>query len=610
MGLDMPAGTLLSQYRVDRVIGRGSAGVVYLARDERLDRAVALKLLVDRRAADAGFRERFLRESRVAAAMEHPHILPIHAAGEAGNDLFIAMRYVQEGDLAGLIARDGPLAAERAAGIVAGVADALDAAHREGLIHRDVKPGNILVDGHDNAYLADFGLAATRGSGGTAFAGTIPYAAPEQIQGGEIDGRADLYALGCVLFECLIGRPPFVRDSQAALLYAHLEEQPPTPSTLRPDLPPALDAVLAQALAKDPEDRYQTGAELVTATSAALQSKRRSRGGLWPALAAILAATAIGGAIVLTFGDGSNHTPTSGPARPLPKSGMWLVDIAESRVINTIPLRGIGGGAIGGGRAWISYSGGIAELDAKTGKQIRRIPVPRHAAWVAYQSGSLWVAPPSTAAANYYIDAIYQVDPNTGHTRRIAVPHSYGAPYAGDGVVFVPGDRRITRINARTGKVSGYLPFGLSQGNLGCAATFTPGSFWIASAVYPNRDVLLRINPRTNRVTKRINLPFSEAGSYCVAAGDGAIWVSGDTTRIWEMDPHTYKPLGWLTTGHSSWLTGTPSALWFNSSRDPTYLHEVNAQRVPLARIQLPFQPLGILTVGNTLWAGFSKEAT
>jgi len=268
MPLDVPAGSMLAGYRVERELGRGATGAVYLARDEHLDRLVALKVLPPELSADERFRARFLRESRVAARLEHPAIVPIYAAGEADGLLYLAMRFVAGGDLRDLIKREGRLEPDRALAILRPVADALDAAHAADLIHRDVKPGNILVGPGDRAYLADFGLAKHAATVNSLsregiFSGTVDYVAPEQIQGEEVDGRADVYALACVLFEVLAGRPPFARDSDLAVVFAHLKQQPPSLSALRPELTEALDAVLGQGMAKDPDGRQRTASRLI-----------------------------------------------------------------------------------------------------------------------------------------------------------------------------------------------------------------------------------------------------------------------------------------------------------------------------------------------------------
>ncbi len=272
---DLRVGTKVAGYRIESLLGFGGMSVVYLAEDLRLKRNVALKLLAPGLAEDESFRDRFLRESELAASIDHPNIVPIYEAGTTDDLLFIAMRYVEGCDLKVRLQR-GRLDPGAAIGICAQVGSALDAAHARGLVHRDVKPSNVLLDtgarpdGSDHVYLADFGLTkrVSEESGNGEYGqlmGTIDYVAPEQIAGEEIDGRADVYSLGCVLYECLVGQPPFRRDSDTAVVFAHLETEPPTPSEQRPELPVALDAVIARALAKEPERRYASCGELARA---------------------------------------------------------------------------------------------------------------------------------------------------------------------------------------------------------------------------------------------------------------------------------------------------------------------------------------------------------
>src|SRR5580765_6446436 len=272
-GPGLAAGTELAGYRIESLLGRGGMGVVYRAHDLALDRKVALKLLAPELAADVRFRDRFLRESRLAASLDHPAIVPIYDAGEVGGQLYIAMRLVDGTDLKRLVAEGGVLAPERALPLLEQVADALDAAHEHGLVHRDVKPSNVLVDPRGHCYLADFGLSRrlaepSSGLGAGRSLGTVDYVAPEQIRGGDVDGRADLYSLGCLLYECLAGRPPF-GGSDTAIVFSHLEREPPALA--------GLEGVLAKALAKAPDDRYQSGRELIAATRVALHGGGRRR---------------------------------------------------------------------------------------------------------------------------------------------------------------------------------------------------------------------------------------------------------------------------------------------------------------------------------------------
>ncbi|MFE0676949.1 serine/threonine-protein kinase [Streptomyces sp. NPDC058867] len=275
-------GRQVAGYRIEAEIGRGGMAVVYRARDLRLDRTVALKLLAPELARNDTFRRRFTHESRAAASIDHPHIVPVFEAGETDGVLYIAMRFVAGSDLRHLLDRQGPLTAATAVRIAAQVASALDAAHEHGLVHRDVKPGNILVargtdsDHPEHAYLTDFGLTKKSLSltGFTTvgqFVGTLDYVSPEQISGKPVDARCDVYGFACVVHECLTGQPPFRRDDDMALLWAHQYDEPPQLTSLRPDLPAPVDAVFGTALAKSPDDRYDSCLAFVAALRAALR---------------------------------------------------------------------------------------------------------------------------------------------------------------------------------------------------------------------------------------------------------------------------------------------------------------------------------------------------
>ena len=278
---DLRIGTQIGEYRIESLLGRGGMSVVYLAEHVRLKRKAALKVLSPELAEDPTFRQRFVSEWERLAGIDHPNIIPIFEAGEANGLLYIAMRYVETTDLRGLIQQEGRLDPARAVGLIAQVAGALDAAHAKSLVHRDVKPANILLalgagpEGSDHAYLADFGLTkhTDSRSGLTKtghFMGTIDYVAPEQIAGKGVDGRTDQYALGCVLYECLTGKVPFPREEDTAALFAHLQDPPPKPSAVVPELPPEIDDVIAKSMAKEKEERYASCTELARAARMAL----------------------------------------------------------------------------------------------------------------------------------------------------------------------------------------------------------------------------------------------------------------------------------------------------------------------------------------------------
>ncbi|MEU0007761.1 serine/threonine-protein kinase [Streptomyces sp. NPDC006314] len=273
-------GREIAGYRVERELGRGGMAVVYCAKDLRLGRTVALKLLAPEYTRNDAFRRRFAQESRVAAAIDHPNIVPVFEAGEADGILYIAMCFVSGLDLRALIDREGPLPVATALRVAAQLASALDAAHARDLVHRDVKPGNVLVaegvdsDHPEHVYLTDFGLAKkslslTGFTTAGEFVGTLDYVAPERIAGRPVDGRSDLYSLACVVHETLTGAPPFHCADHLDLLWAHQYDPPPALSEERPDIPPAADDVLKRALAKIPDDRYGSCLEFVAALRAA-----------------------------------------------------------------------------------------------------------------------------------------------------------------------------------------------------------------------------------------------------------------------------------------------------------------------------------------------------
>jgi serine/threonine protein kinase len=272
-------GTEIAGFRIESVLGRGGMSVVYLAEQTRLGRKVALKILASGLLErDGSFRNRFLQESHVAAGLDHPNVIPIYDAGEEGGSLYIAMRYVEGRDLAQILEQEGRLGLGRTIFILHQVAGALDAAHEHGLVHRDVKPANVLLVGDsDRCYLTDFGVAKPTTSGGLTrtgfFIGTPDYSAPEQIEGREVDARTDVYSLGAMLYSCLTGLAPYARDTEVAVLQAHLLEPPPKLKEHRPELPRGLDRVIAKAMAKSKDDRYATCGDLMAAAEAAAHER-------------------------------------------------------------------------------------------------------------------------------------------------------------------------------------------------------------------------------------------------------------------------------------------------------------------------------------------------
>lgn len=321
-------GTVFAGYRIDAVLGHGGMGVVYRATHPRLGSVVAIKAMDLRLSRDESQRERFLHEAHVAASLNHPNVIPIFDAGYEGDELYIVMRYVAGSDLGKVLRARGPLDVPTTAHLLQQAGRGLDAAHKEGLVHRDVKPANLLLEAatdelpNAHVYVADFGLVAVAEATGTSV-GTAAYMAPEQIEGGSVDPGTDVYALGCVAYECLCGVPPFSREADGAVLWAHMQEDPTPPSTVRSDLPRSVDQAVARAMAKDPAERYQSCSELTDALSETGDGRPLSvrgrthtpigRRGLRRAVmliaAVLLTTAAVAGVLHITGGDSSGNPP-------------------------------------------------------------------------------------------------------------------------------------------------------------------------------------------------------------------------------------------------------------------------------------------------------------
>src|SRR5215204_2803977 len=274
---DPHLGRVVAGYQIHERIGRGGMGLVYRAEHINLRRRAAIKIIAPELAESSGFRERFNREARIAAALQHPNIVTVYDAGEEDGLLYLAMQYIEGSDLSAVLRTQGRLRPYRAIDVCRQVASALDAAHGQGLIHRDVKPANVLIEGR-TAFLTDFGLTKRMDGTHTELTragdvvGTIHYVAPEQIEGNQVSARSDVYSLGCLLYHCLAGQVPFARETDVAVIYAHLSEEPTKLVDVRPDLPEGLDAVVAKAMDKSPDRRFPSCGDMISAARAVLDA--------------------------------------------------------------------------------------------------------------------------------------------------------------------------------------------------------------------------------------------------------------------------------------------------------------------------------------------------
>jgi hypothetical protein len=583
-------GSEIGPYRVERILGRGGMGVVCLADDLQLKRKVALKVVAAHLAADAEFRARFLRESELAASLDHPNIIPVYAAGEAAGHLFLAMRYVAGPSLRQVV-RIGPLLPGEAISIATQIASALDAAHAQGLVHRDVKPSNVLIaptagtGGSDHVYLADFGLSRQLGEQERRAAheplmGTVEYAAPEQIRGGDVDGRADVYALGCLLYECLTGVPPFQRGSAAATLFAHMEDEPPDASRRNPRLDSAVDRVIAKALAKPPDERYQTCHDFVDDARTALGVAAHEPTPRWSRRLLAIAALALAGLVGVAF---------------------WAIarsqDDARAKEAarRILALRS---------SAPHASDASVSRIDPATNKVVAAIAATPDQIALAVGKTAVWVA----MAHDY---GLMRIDPTSNST--LFAPQVRGLPYglaiAGATIAVMTTDPYSTWRAAltifghrcgfsiaseyctmflrgkRVSKLRGAYPQLASNGR----------AIWVTD---PRRSVVGRIDPKFLKIVDVVPIQTLVEGRHILltglAAGADDVWVTGSASR-------TIVHRAGSTNGSRTWFESVPLAayLWHI---DPS-THRV------VARIRLP-QPADSIAVGaQAVWIAGSAYA-
>ncbi|HEX5929706.1 MAG TPA: serine/threonine-protein kinase [Solirubrobacterales bacterium] len=560
---DLAIGSTVAGYRIDGLIARGGMGVVYRATHLSLERPVALKVIAGELAGREGFRERFLRESRLAARLDHPAVVPVYDAREADGELIVAMRLVEGGDLRRLLDREGPLEPARAIALLGQVAEALDAAHAAGIVHRDVKPHNVLVEG-DRAYLSDFGLAKALGESGAqqsgaSVVGTAEYMSPEQWRGGAVGPAADVYSLGCVLYEALTGIPPFARKEADS----------------EPELPEGLGAVIERAAAKDPDERYPSAGVLIEAareregagmaatrvlsessehpTSAFVLSgdispkgRTRSGGGKgfdlgrlqgrrglqWIGAGVALCAGLAVLAVTLLGGDGVDVSdPVPAGAAPLritaSGAGVWVSSERDGtlrrldpesgeEVGRPLPVPGVSGVAVGGKWLWatVPRRGELLRIDKGSGRVLEAIDVGGAPGPIALGGGRVWVADEEgrgVTAVNSEGGRIY---------RRGLAPHAAPLRLAvGAGGLWVSSAtagnvRRIDLGNLEVGE-----PIAVGRGPAG--VTVARGLVWVANS---RSDTVSRVDPSIHAVLRD---PIEVGGRPGgIDAGDSAVWVA------------------------------------------------------------------------------------
>ena len=620
-------GSEIAGYRIVSLLARGGMGEVYLAEHAGLQRRVALKVLAPEFAEEPGFRERFVRESRMAASLDHPNVVPIYEAGEAEGRLFIAMRYVEGTDLRALIRRQGPLEPSRAVAVVAQVADALDAAHRKGLVHRDVKPANILIardgrEGVEHVYLSDFGLtkraASESGVTGTGqFVGTLDYAAPEQFEGRPVDARTDVYSLGCVLYESLVGRPPFRRETDAEVMYAHLLEEPPRPSAERPDLPAGLDEVVAKAMAKRPGDRYPTGHALGQALTVTViaEGPRRSSSARRFAIGGGIAAFALIGVVILALALSRNQASEQQSTSSKPPLNSAVEIDPDTGVIENItsglpnfvcssPRLEAGEGAM-----WWLAGTTLTRIDEDTGHKdppisLPSIPCDVQALTVGFRT--VWVG---------NAGGLLPVDPASGRVLRpVQLPGPQAIPGDPNSGFFFTNDvadganalwatsdaGRLVRINPTTGDVTIVPVEGATDG-----VAFGEGAVWVIDRLTSG---VTKIDPTTDEAVGSVEL----SGSVdAIAVGEGAVWVMDAAAgTVTALDPESLESRGnTIRVGiEPSDITVGLAAVWVaNEGGGTIYRIDPQTRRVTTIDIGRPIVSLVTNHTKGTVWAVVAK---
>ncbi len=647
--------TELAGYRIEALIGRGGMSTVYKAEDLTLGRKVALKLMSDELSSDESFRERFRAEWRLAASIDHPNVIPIHEAGEAAGQLFIAMRYVEGTDLKKLLHEEGALSSERVLALVSQAAAGLDAAHKRGLVHRDVKPSNILIakdDDEEHVYLADFGLTKAASFPEEAMAtitlsGSSDYVSPEQIVEGTPQASSDIYSLGALLYECLTGEVPYPREQELQTLWAHLDEPPPRPSEANPDLPEALDGVIATAMAKEPAERYASGAELVAAAQAALPTRRisRRRLALLALLLTLLIAAAIAVPALLLTGGGEDTAPTGEPTLEITVDTLQRIDPATNELIATVPLDfGVGGIALTDGAAWaieaeertyILYRIDLATNTATEATRIvggpygpsRGIGGMTELGEIAASSESVWLATSDRAGGTLggpqeSNATLTEFDPQAaGVTTATPLPISPGyrglehplpvggvahqSPGPGRvGAIWItsPLEQAVIRVDLAFGQRAAHTILALDTPPVDVAVG--EGAVWVTQI-----GAILRLDPQSGRVTETIPVSFLPSD---IAVGEGAVWVASPTDRaVLKIDPVTNQVVAAIEVGDEPRALGVGNgSVWVADTRDEAVSRIDPVSGETLTTIDIGARPSDLAVSPSGIWAAVHPLAS
>jgi YVTN family beta-propeller protein len=587
---DTYLGREIAGYQIEEIIGRGGMGVVYRAEHIRLGRKVALKVVAPQIAREEKFRERFLRESRTAGTLDHPNVVPMYDAGEADGVLYIAMRFVDGVDLATLIARDGPLEPARTARIVAQVASALDAAHEAGLVHRDVKPSNVLLPARgagrgEHAYLGDFGLtkrvlSESGVTGTSAFLGTIAYVAPEQIEGRPVDAKADQYSLACLTYECLTGRRPYDRETDIATLYAHIRDPfPSVADVVAPELELPIDAILARAAAKKPADRYPScgdmAEELARVTNAAIT--------------------------------GSSPLPVVKAPRSTPRRiGLGL------GVALLLLVLAVGGFLVlrGAGTPQALFVGhGVAVIDAETNEARAATDLTDEPTAITADPSAAWVASFSTDRVTR-VDAVTNAASVVGQIPDGAGPVAITAAQTGTDDV----DWTVWSANSGTETLSVIDPAQPERDAGVRALNFRPGGLAFADGVLWVIDV---------RAESVIALPQSGplgepievgAGPEGIAAAGGVVWVANglgeSLSRVQAALAGADPPIGLNFAPSALALDVESATLWVVDTAGDAVIRFDTRTRREDERIPVGGRPVSVAYGANAVWVANSVSGT